>query len=204
MTIKELAKFTGKNESTIQRWIKKAACKMSSVACKMQAAGHGKITDYNIEEIECILTCSSLGEDAVAVLMQNARHGAQDKACKESIFSEKDFAMISQIVSLTVAETMIQLDSRLTRSENKIEEKKVLPAPQIKPRDHVCKLVREYSNKNSVDYVETWRELYNQYGYRTNSNPSICAKNRGMKIIDYIDAEGQIEVLESIAMEIFK
>jgi len=35
MNVKELSEFTGKEERTIQRWIVKAADKMSSVADKM-------------------------------------------------------------------------------------------------------------------------------------------------------------------------
>ena len=64
-------------------------------------------------------------------------------------------------------------------------------------------IIREYSTRIGVDYAGAWSELYRQFGYRTNSNPSISARNRGMKIIDYIDTEGQIETLESIALELF-
>lgn len=35
-----------------------------------------------------------------------------------------------------------------------------------------------------------------------NTKVSLCAKNRGMKTIDYIDNEGMIETLEAIAMEV--
>ena len=68
MTVKELTNFTGKTERTIQRWIKKAGDKMSSVADKMSLSGHGKIIDFTIDEVECILQCSSLSKDAVSIL----------------------------------------------------------------------------------------------------------------------------------------
>lgn len=43
-----------------------------------------------------------------------------------------------------------------------------------------------------------------EFAYRTKSNPSTAAKSRGMKIIDFIETEVQIEVFESIDMEVFR
>ena len=36
MTVKELAQFTGKSETTVQRWVKNANCKMQLCNNKMQ------------------------------------------------------------------------------------------------------------------------------------------------------------------------
>lgn len=41
MTVREVAAFAEKEERTVQRWVKKAADKMSSVADKMSSAGSG-------------------------------------------------------------------------------------------------------------------------------------------------------------------
>ena len=37
MTVKEIAQAVGKNERSVQRWVKKASDKMSSVSDKMSA-----------------------------------------------------------------------------------------------------------------------------------------------------------------------
>jgi len=74
MTTKEISQFTGKEERTVQRWIKKAGDKMSSVDEKSSSAGHGKIVDYSIDEVEAILMSGSMSMDAIKILMQNARN----------------------------------------------------------------------------------------------------------------------------------
>jgi hypothetical protein len=62
-------------------------------------------------------------------------------------------------------------------------------------------IVREYAKINGIDYQDAWHELYRQFGYRTNTNPTQCARNRGIKTIDFIENEGFIDLLESIAID---
>ena len=74
MTIKELADFCGKNKSTVGRWIDKAGCKMQQINCKMQQATTNAPADFTLEEVECILSNSSLSKSTVSILMENARN----------------------------------------------------------------------------------------------------------------------------------
>jgi hypothetical protein len=55
MTSKQIAEAVGKDERTVQRWIKKAGDKMSSVADKSSVAGHGKAADFTEEETLVLL-----------------------------------------------------------------------------------------------------------------------------------------------------
>lgn len=201
MTIKELAAFTGKTERTIQMWVKKTGEKNSSVGEKISSAGHGKGADFTIDEVEQILLNSSLSKDAVSILMENAR---KKEVTTETVLSERDVALISRIVAATVVETMKQLDGRMTNIEQRIEERKaLLPPPEIDIKSRINMLVRDYAVKKHMEYRRVWQLLYRQYGYTTNSNPVISAKNREMKIIDYLEVEGQLDVLESIAVNLF-
>lgn len=96
------------------------------------------------------------------------------------------------------------VDSRLAKIEQKVEERQaLLPPPSIKPRDRINMIVRDFAD-STKDYQSAWNELYRQFAYRTNTNPKLCAKNRGMTVIDYIETEGQLDILESVALEIFK
>lgn len=204
MTVKELASFCGKNKSTIGRWIEKAGCKMQSISCKMQQATPDNPSDFTLDEVEAILRAGSMSKDAVSILMENARNNQRNvyQANQNNSLSDREIEMITKIVSTTVAMTIEQLDKRMSKIETRIENRAaLLPPPAIKPRDHINMLIRKYSSNNNLDYKIAWDELYLQFGYRTNSNPKLCAKNRGMSIIDYIETEGQIEILESIAME---
>lgn len=74
MTVKELARFTGKTERTIRNWIAKSSEKISSLSEKISNAEKTKKpADFTIDEVEQILLNSSMSKDAVSILMQNAR-----------------------------------------------------------------------------------------------------------------------------------
>ena len=89
------------------------------------------------------------------------------------------------------------------QQNNQTQEKRVLlPAPQLDSRSHIKKLIDEYVSRNKIEHGDAYRYLYREFFYRTKCNATLCAKNRGMKTIDYIDDEGMIETLEAIAMEV--
>ena len=201
MTVKELASFTGKDERTVQRWIKKAGDKMSAIGDKMSVAGHGKVVDYTIDEVEQILLNSSMSKDAVSILMQNARQSKK----QTSTLTDRDVELISSIVSLTVAKTIEQLDNRMKNIENRIEERQaLLPARKKDSRAHITELVRNYAFNHNMNYNNVYSLLYREYGYRTHSNPTVSAYNRHVTTIEYIEQSGNIEILESIAIELLR
>ena len=201
MTVKELASFTGKDERTVQRWIKKAGDKMSAIGDKMSVAGHGKVVDYTIDEVEQILLNSSMSKDAVSILIQNARQSKK----QTSTLTDRDVELISSIVSLTVAKTIEQLDNRMKKIENRIEERQaLLPARKKDSRAHITELVRNYAFNHNMNYNNVYSMLYREYGYRTHSNPTVSAYNRHVTTIEYIEQSGNIEILESIAIELLR
>ena len=201
MTIKELAKFTGKTERTVQMWVKKTGEKISSVGEKISSAGHGKVVDYSVDEVEQILLNSSMSKDAVSILMQNARQNKK----QTSTLTERDVELISSIVSLTVAKTIEQLDNRMKKIENRIEERQaLLPARKKDSRVHITELVRNYAFNHNMSYNNVYSLLYREYGYRTHSNPTVSAYNRHVTTIEYIEQSGNIEILESIAIEMLR
>lgn len=193
MTTREIAEAAGLSIDTIQR-----------IGRELYPAkfGQGKRTDFNKQEsIEIMKRARKLN---FVELPQNAEVLPQNAEVDSSLTS-KDIELIARVVSMTVAETIKQLDVRMTKIEGRIEQRQaLLPAPPIEPREHINMIVRDYSAKNSIEFRDVWKELYKQFSYRTNSNPSISAKNRGMTIIDYIESEGMIETLESIAMDCLK
>jgi hypothetical protein len=193
MTIKQMAEVAGVSPDTVSRKVKEMY---------PDRVKNGRPT--NLVQSEAITVMSELRKKNFVSPLQNAEVARQN-AEVGSILNERELAMIAKIVSVTVSETMKALDNRVTNIETSIEKRKaLLPAPEIKPRDHINMIVREYAKRTGKDHREAWRELYRQFGYRTNSNPGLSAGNRDMTILDYIDAEGMIETLESVAMEIYK
>lgn len=205
MTIKEIADVSGKKERTVQLWAKNVGEKIASVGEKIASAGHGKAADFDYDETYIIIK-HGLGKNAADMFDLNHRISSQDQFNKnyEQPYLTESFKMMASAFE-TLAEVVNKQETRLQKIETKIEERAaLLPAPKVKPRDHINMMIRKYAVDNNIPYSQAWRELYRSFGYRTNSNPQLCAKNRGMTILDYIETEGQIEILESVAMDVME
>lgn len=201
MTVKELAEFTGKNKSTIGRWIRKA--NTQPILAKLQNATQSHSADFTIDEVEVILKAGSLSKDAVSILMSNARKPIVTELVVEKKGMEEAFKMMAYSFQQLTEITKSQ-ENRLSKIEDKIEERKaLLPPPSISPRQNVSKIVREYAVSNSLDFRSVYQQLYTDFGYRTHMNVSERAKNRGMAKMDYIETEGLIDTLEAVAIELY-
>ena len=200
MTTKQIAEYVGKPEKTVRTWASKASAKTAASTAKLAASSPAKPADWDLEETIAIIE-TGLGANAAAMYRANAeRSSAPVQAVAGSSLTQRDLELVATLVT----SIMTKLESRVGSVEAKLEERAaLLPAPGIKPRDHVSKLVREHAERTGQEFRYVWRDLYRDFGYRTNTNPTVCARNRGMAIIDYIEAEGQIELLESVAMSVF-
>lgn len=205
MNTKEIALAVNKTERSVQRWVKKLSDKVSSINDKMSASSPMNPADFTLEETIAIIE-QGLGKNAAEMYASNARKSTGKLiSLPESSLSQKDIEVISTIVSVTVAETIKQLDGRMTNIEQKIEERKaLLPAPEMNPRDSINMLVREYASRNGISFSTAYSELYRHFNYTYNCNVNVSAKNRDMPIIDYIESEGMIEKLEAVAIKIFR
>ena len=196
MTTKEIAESVGKNEGTVRGWVRRLASKNDAVASKNDASSSMKPADYALGET-CAIIEQGMGKNAASLFRENAKRTTNIPAI---VGYDIDAAFKLAIISLTSITQ--RLDDRVSKIEARVEQRQaLLPAPEVKPRDNVSRIVRKYAHDNGIEYGPAWGELYREYGYRTNSNPSIAARNRGMAIIDYIEAEGMIGTLEAIAID---
>lgn len=207
MTTKELAEFFGKSPKTIYRASQKAGIEI----------GQGKNKVFTKKEVESL---SKVLYSSVPKIMQNAINEAfgingtstngQSKHRTNDEVSEINKAFKLAIINMSnIAQSLAnktdELDKRISKIETQTEQRKaLLPPPQIKPRDHINMIVREYAQKTGRQYSDVWSELYRQFSYRTNTDPRKCARNRNMGILEYIELEGFIETLEAIAIDVFK
>lgn len=197
MTTKEIAGATGKDERTIQRWVRKASDKMSSISDKMSSACPHSPADFDFEEAVYIIEIG-MGKSAAGIY----RASAQKQPGVRGTLSERDIAMISQIVAITVSQTIKALDGRISAIEEKVEERKaLLPPPSISPRSNINRIVREYAHRENIEYSTAWRRLYSSFTYRTHTDIVRCAKNRGMDTLEYAELEGHIDMLEAVAVD---
>jgi hypothetical protein len=199
MNVKEIASAVNKDERTVARWITKASVNMSEVGVKVSEAKRTQNpADYTLDET-CAIIEQGLGKNASALFRANANFN--NTPLPESTLTQRDLDLIS---ALTIS-IMSGLNQRISNIESKIEERQaLLPAPEIKIRDSINKIVREYAHETGTPYDMVWRQLYTEYNYRFNSNVSLLAKNRDMKTIDYMDKEGLLNNLYTVAYKIFE
>ncbi len=195
MTTKQLSEFFGKSVDTVQRAAKKAGIETRK--------GQKKL--FTKEEVLYLAnalykTVPAVIKDAIDATYANAvsKHTANADVKPAEINSRLDRLEMLMEKLLLVTGNLLQV-----QQSNQTQEKRVLlPAPQLDSRSHIKKLIDEYVSRNKIEHGDAYRYLYREFFYRTKCNASLCAKNRGMKTIDYIDDEGMIETLEAIAMEV--
>ena len=197
MNTKEIALAVNKTERAVRNWAKKVAENNSVVAEKISVSSPMKPADYDLDETLLIIEMG-LGKNAAAVYASNAKNIQRPS---NSLLSEKEIEMITKIVSVTVSETMRQLDSRVNTIEKRIEERQaLLPAPDIAPRDRINMIMRQYASNNGKGFQEVYNDLYRRFNYTHKCNVNLSAKNRGMPIIEYIEVEGMLDDLEAVAV----
>lgn len=198
MNTKEIAQAVNKDVTTVQRWIKRLNGKMQSIDGKMQSSTSTNPADFNLEET-CQIIEIGLGKNAAGMYRMNAKESTVIPT--GSSLTQKDLDIISSIMGMVMA----KLDKRVEAIESRIETRQaLLPAPQVSPRTHVTQIVRAYAVDVDREIRGVYTDLYREFGYRTNTSPALCAKNRGMPTMDYIEAEGMIETLEAVALDYLK
>ncbi|HQE59759.1 MAG TPA: hypothetical protein PLA54_11270 [Spirochaetota bacterium] len=201
MNIKEIALAVNKTERSVRNWAKKVAEKNSVMAEKISASTSTHPADYDLEETLLIIE-TGLGKNAAALYEVNARNQTAGKivSVPGTTLSKKDI----EVISIIVAETVKKLDGRVSRIEEKIEERRaLLPAPEMAPRDRINMIIRDFADRNKMPFSTAYGELYKIFNYTYNCNVNASAKNRGVAIIEYIESEGLIENLEAVAVSKF-
>lgn len=200
MNIKELATFTGKNKSTIGRWV--AKCNSPGLKIKLKNATNEDPANFTIDEIEAILVAGSMSKDAVTILMKNARsENLPPVVIEETTLTPKDMQMIGVIVG----EIMKTMESRVSNIEQKFEARKaLLPSPEMEPRQQLTKIVNNYCNRTGCNHQEAYIDLYREFNYIYHTNVQLSARNRNKRSIDYICNDlSMINELISVASKIF-
>ena len=195
MTTKEIAEAVGKTERGVRNWVNRLAENNALVKEKLSASSPMKPANYDLDET-CAIIEQGMGKNAAGLFRENAKN--KTVPAVGSSLTARDMEVIGGVV----AAIMAAMNTRVEKIEAKIEQRQaLLPPPQIKPRDNVNKIVREYAHAHSIEHSAAFGDLYREFGYRTNTDPRRAAKNRGMAIIDYIETEGMIETLEAVAIE---
>jgi hypothetical protein len=199
MTTKEIAEATGKDVSTVQRWIKKMNGKMQSIDSKMQSSNSTNPADFNLEETIFIIEYG-MGKNAAALYRMSAKDGHvqnDDVSRQNDYVTKSDMAEFGKSLVSEIFKQMMPLIQVNTKPVYQIE------APQIDLRAQL-RQVMNTAARVSGDYSGAWNMLYNEIYYRLHINVKERAKNADCKPLDILEAENQLNNAILIAREIFK
>lgn len=107
MTVKEIAEFTDKRETTVRNWLKKACDINGLMATKNGASTSTHPADYTVDEVELILNQSSIGQNAVMIVMANARK------TPVNVQNAVDYEVIGKMIGMAVSTAMIPVVKQL-------------------------------------------------------------------------------------------
>jgi len=184
MTIKELADFTGKNRTTIQRWCAKCT---SNITDKMQNASKENPSDFTIDEVEEILNSGSMSKDAIRILMDNAR----GKNLPQQINNNIDYQAIAQIVAIAVSTAMKPIIESMQM--NKKDTQLLLPnVPEKTPRAIFVDKMNDFARISGKSHADAYSFVYNEIGCIYSIRVMARAKNRKCKGVDILEADGYL------------
>jgi hypothetical protein len=205
MNVKEISLAVSKPERTVHNWVKKSSAKMAQVSAKMAQAKKTSIpADYDLEET-CFIIEQGLGKNASNLFRSNATSAniapiSAKMAQPENILSERDKEIISQTVSATIKSLIPYLNQSVsvpTKKENQIAfNPKAL-------RSDLRMIINKYTQERGCDYKDSWNQLYQDIYYKLDRNVRLCANNRGIETLDYIEQEGLMEEVLEIAKKRF-
>jgi hypothetical protein len=199
MTTKQIAEAVGKNVSTVNRWVEKLlmqnadvdaqSADVKSIWEKAGSKDPHNPADYTLEET-CAIIEAGLGKNAAGIFRANAEKSAPDTTSIAAIIRETITAMVPVLLEVV-------------RGAIPQQQVAALPAPvELNQRDQLRRVVNGYAHR-SGDHAGAWRELYTQFYYRYHRNLRECAKNRGMDTLDYVENEGIMNELLSLAVSLY-
>jgi hypothetical protein len=189
MNTKEIASAVNKDERSVRRWINKASDKVSVIKDKMSASSPMKPADYNLIET-CLIIEQVLGKNAADIFRMNATHGTSQISIESRL--DRLEALIEKIM-------IVQLNNTIPGKQLTFND-----VPEKSKRSELREIINKYTADRGCNHIEVWTQLYQQIYYRMNINVQLCAKNRGMDKLDYIEKEGLLNEVVSLAKKLFE
>jgi hypothetical protein len=202
MNTREIASAVNKDDRTVARWIMKASDKMSQVKDKVSEAKRTqKPADYNLEET-CFIIEQGLGKNASNLFRSSAIKESKVLQINKRIESVE--SMFDTNSRLDRIEAMLELI--IKKSELKEPEKQLTfnEIPEKTKRAELREIINKYTAYRGCNHIEVWSQLYQQIYYRMNINVKLCADNRGMDKLDYIEKEGLMDEVVLLASKLFE
>lgn len=191
MTTKEIAEAVGKDERSIQRWVKRLGDKVSSIGDKVSSSSPMRPADYTIDESVQIIEVG-LGKNAASLFRENA--GRSVPTVLEQMSDtrmDRLEAMMERLIGLVAVLVPPQVQARAA-----------LPAPNpLTLRAELNQVIRRGAKGDETGM--RWSKLYYEFYYRNRINIKVKAENCGMQKLDFAEKKGLLPELLSLAYTLF-
>ena len=211
-----LAREKGKNETTIQRWIKRIpdAKRIELDAKCSEAARTQKPAEFTLDETIEIIRAGG-NETLANLLLDNAK--SKNETALMASMSDKDYNLVSMLVQSQAkmmeaqAETNNLIVKVLSKIDSVFQMKTIsekdnlvrLPVsiPEMDIRSEINKTISDYAVKENMPFNVVWDLVYTDFNYIYHTNVKVKAKNKGVSVISYIEAEGKLSELLAVAIK---
>lgn len=197
MTIKEIAELTGKTRRTVERWI--TCDKVSHSICdKMsQAMMTKRPADFSLEETLEILNAGGVSKALMALLRENAARRYAPGG-ESTIFD----------VLRMVVNTLEAHEESIVALTGKAPRKAIADISQTPGRKNgenpLMTAIGKYVESSGLSYQEAWQMIFDKCYEQLRINFPRRAQNDGVTPADYIEREGFMPAVLSIAQDVFE
>lgn len=191
MTIKEIADFTGKNKSTVGRWV--AKCNTQEIYDKVQNATQYSPANFDIDEVSIILSCSSMSKDAVSILMSNARNTKTTQIV--------DYNLIGKMIGAAITAAMTPF---LNQLQNNSQQLQIESVPEKPLRAVFVEKMKNYAKVSGKSHREAYHYVYDEIGAIYSIRIMARAKNRGCTGVDILESDGYLNKGISVIIKLLK
>lgn len=188
MTTKQIAEIAGVSSKTVTRTAKEKGIGIIRPS-----------VETIFTEAEAIQIMAELRKKGFVQPRQNVEQPRQNVA--EARLDRLESMVEKLCIAVTGITQAVALNQSIHAAPQIAPSKPALPP--IDPRKELNMLAKE-AGYLMGNYSEPWNQIYKHAYYRLGVNFRERAKNRGMEILDYADAEGYTPQLVAIAREIFK
>lgn len=209
MTVKKIAEFLGKGDTTIRKWIEVASAKMAGLSTKMaQAKEQKKPAEFSFEETIFIMETGGVSKDLIDMMKSNLIPNESEFVTKEDL---KGFtsSIVNDIVKPIIEQNNNFMKGFMQEVRGMLlgvgSSKEMIALPEIKkePLSEVNQIIRAYAVKNDRAFQAVWTQFYIEFKYHTGKDVMTIAKHRGIKAIDIIREMAMEEKALQIARKIF-
>ena len=202
--------------STIERYLKTAYLEVATVSRAVSTAStgttkKGQVDSYYFLNEKATIKLLSKMRNAKASMVLDRYIDAFLEAKQKPVQASLPNNYIEALKALIIREEDNQrIQLQLSETQKALERKQnvivdmTVGVPAVQVRSKISQIIRNIKGKPGYYYKNRWDKLYYQFKYRHGVDVPICAINRGLKNIEYVESISRLNDLYLLALDLFE